>query len=65
MVPCFGFGANLNYPTMRSTQVSHCFPLSGDPNKLNAFELQGIASLYNYALANISFSGPTYFGPII
>ncbi|CAD8153532.1 unnamed protein product [Paramecium octaurelia] len=65
MVPCFGFGANLNYPTMRSNQVSHCFPLSGDPNQLNAFELQGIANLYNYALANVTFSGPTYFGPII
>ncbi|CAD8157022.1 unnamed protein product [Paramecium pentaurelia] len=65
MVPCFGFGANLNFPTMRSGQVSHCFPLSGDPNQLNAFELQGIANLYNYALANVTFSGPTYFGPII
>ncbi|CAD8071975.1 unnamed protein product [Paramecium sonneborni] len=43
MVPCYGFGANLNYPTMRSGQVSHCFPLSGDPNQINAYELQGIA----------------------
>ncbi|CAD8071973.1 unnamed protein product [Paramecium sonneborni] len=65
MVPCYGFGANLNYPTMRSGQVSHCFPLSGDPNQINAYELQGIANLYNYALANVTFSGPTYFGPII
>lgn len=30
MVPCFGFGARLNFPNFRTNDVSHSFPLSGD-----------------------------------
>lgn len=29
-IPAFGFGAVTKFPTMNSTAVSHCFPLSGN-----------------------------------
>ena len=31
-IPAFGFGAKLNYPIMKTNGVTHCFPLSGNPN---------------------------------
>lgn len=30
-IPAFGFGAKLRFPTMSTSTVSHCFPLSGNP----------------------------------
>jgi len=64
-VPAFGFGAVTKFPTMNSTTVSHCFPLSGNYNEIEAVGLDGLMSLYCRALTNVSFSGPTFFGPII
>jgi hypothetical protein len=36
MVPCYGFGAVLNYPELKTRDVVHCFPLSGDNNNTSA-----------------------------
>ncbi|CAD8153924.1 unnamed protein product [Paramecium pentaurelia] len=64
-VPCYGFGAKLNFPYLKSNTVSHCFPLSGDPNNTYAQGLDGILQMYQSALNHLLFSGPTYFGPLI
>ena len=29
-IDCYGFGAKLNYPNLKSKRVDHCFPLSGN-----------------------------------
>lgn len=31
-IPALGFGAKPHFPTMNSSIVSHCFPLSGNVN---------------------------------
>ncbi|CAD8149567.1 unnamed protein product [Paramecium octaurelia] len=64
-VPCYGFGAKLNFPNLKLNTVSHCFPLSGDPNYTSAQGLDGIMQMYQNALNYVQFSGPTYFGPLI
>ncbi len=30
-IPCFAFGGKPHFPSMNSSNVNHCFPLSGDP----------------------------------
>ncbi|CAD8066081.1 unnamed protein product [Paramecium sonneborni] len=64
-VQCYGFGAKLNFPNLKTSTVSHCFPLSGDPNSTSALGLDGIMQMYQNALNYLLFSGPTFFGPII
>ncbi|CAD8072644.1 unnamed protein product [Paramecium sonneborni] len=64
-VSCYGFGAKLNFPNLKTNTLSHCFPLSGDPNNTNAQGLDGIMQMYQNALNYLIFSGPTYFGPLI
>ena len=39
MVPLFGFGAKPKYPNLNSNYVSHCYPLTGDPNKVDVYGL--------------------------
>lgn len=41
------------------------FPCSGNWETSNGHDLAGIYELYNYALGNVSLSGPTYFAPLI
>jgi hypothetical protein len=60
-IPCFGFGAK----PKGTGCVSHCFPLSGNPQKIEAFGLEHLLDLYYQALTNVELSGPTYFLPII
>lgn len=62
-IPVFGFGADLKFPSMKG--LSHCFPLSGDFNNVEANGLEHLMALYKQALTNLQLSGPTYFGPII
>ena len=33
-IPAFGFGAKPHFNGFNSSMVSHCFPLSGNPNQL-------------------------------
>ena len=42
-------------------KVLHYFPLSGTYENVFGFEVEGMLSLYNYAIRNTELSGPTYF----
>jgi hypothetical protein len=64
-IPCYGFGAKCRYPELHTTDCSHLFPLSGNSNATTAMNVDGVFGLYNYAIDNIIFSGPTYFAPLI
>lgn len=65
MIPLFGFGAKPHFPNLFQAQVSHCFPLSGDPNQTEVYGLKGIFEMYAHAMNYIDFSGPTLIHPII
>jgi Mg-chelatase subunit ChlD len=41
------------------------FPCSGNWETSYGNSIAGIYELYNYALANVCLSGPTYFAPLI
>lgn len=59
--PVYGFGAALP-----SKGVSHCFPLSLDPNgNPNIQGLENIMMVYRQTLPKLTFSGPTYFRPLL
>ncbi|EAY06576.1 Copine family protein [Trichomonas vaginalis G3] len=57
--PVFGFGGIVG------GQVSHCFPLTFNPNDPNVDGLQGIIGAYRNSLFNVRLSGPTLFAPVI
>ncbi|KAL0736381.1 hypothetical protein Bca4012_012591 [Brassica carinata] len=58
--PAWGFGARpIDIP------VSHCFNLNGSSSYCEVDGIQGIMNAYNGALFNVSFAGPTLFGPVI
>ncbi|KAJ0266195.1 Protein BONZAI 2 [Hirschfeldia incana] len=58
--PAWGFGARpIDIP------VSHCFNLNGSSTYCEVDGIQGIMNAYNGALFNVSFAGPTLFGPVI
>ena len=64
-IPAFGFGARLRFPNMATNIVSHCFPLSGTQEQIEALGIDGLMMMYRNAQMNVELSGPTYFGPII
>ena len=64
-VPMYGFGGRPKFPNMNSTMVSHCFPLTGNPENPWAYGLDGIMATYQNALKNVELSGPTLFAPIL
>lgn len=33
-IPCYAFGGKPRFPNFYSNVVNHCFPLSGDHNKI-------------------------------
>ena len=58
--PVYGFGALVS----GTTSTSHCFPL----NRTNNPDIHGIDNVlkvYRETLPNLTFSGPTYFAPLI
>ncbi|CAL1405635.1 unnamed protein product [Linum trigynum] len=58
--PAWGFGARpIDGP------VSHCFNLNGSNYNHEVEGLHGILMAYSSALYNVSFAGPTLFGPVI
>ncbi|OVA09681.1 C2 calcium-dependent membrane targeting [Macleaya cordata] len=58
--PSWGFGARpIDGP------VSHCFNLNGSSYHSEVDGIQGIMMAYTGALHNVSFAGPTLFGPVI
>ena len=64
-IPAFGFGAKPHFPGLNQNVVSHCFPLSGSPQKIEAVGYEELMEMYRSALLQIELSGPTYFSPII
>ncbi|KAL0488114.1 hypothetical protein AKO1_008988 [Acrasis kona] len=60
MYPCFGFGAKLP-----NNQVSHCFPLSLDPIRVQVQSIQGVLFTYDQCLNAVTLYGPTNFSLII
>lgn len=60
MFPVFGFGAKIR----DDTEVSMCFNITlTDNSYIN--RIDGVLREYHNVLRNITFSGPTYFSPII
>jgi len=60
LFPVFGFGGKL--PT---GQVSHCFPLNGQPANPYCTGVGGILQAYSQALTAVQLYGPTNFAEII
>jgi hypothetical protein len=52
-IPAFGFGAKLKFPMMSSNIVSHCFPLSGNPQQIEAVGLDGLMMMYRNAQTQV------------
>ncbi len=43
LVPLYGFGAKFNIPNFNTNgNVSHCFPLNGNPMNPDVFQIKGI-----------------------
>lgn len=64
MVPVYGFGANLSYPSLKTSGVCHSFPCTGVKASDEVAGLDGIFEVYEYAHKHISLNGPTYFAPL-
>ncbi|MCQ2817241.1 MAG: hypothetical protein MJ252_08255 [archaeon] len=60
--PVFGFGAC----PPGSKEVSHCFPLTlAVDNNPNINGLQNVLKIYRENMPKLTFSGPTYFAPML
>lgn len=59
LFPVYGFGGKIN------GVVSHCFPLTFNPENPNVCQLQGILMAYKQSLTCVQLSGPTLFAPVI
>jgi hypothetical protein len=59
--PAFGFGGKF----YGNPEVSHCFPLNGNPNDPEIETIDGILKAYREVLNNTELYGPTYFHYII
>ena len=66
LVPVYGFGANLNFPNLKTTGASHCFPCSGltQMKAEEVFGIQGILEVYQYCMVHVMLNGPTFFAPL-
>ena len=64
MIPVFGFGAWLKYDTL-AKGISHCFPCSGILEQSHVVGVDGVLSVYQYALDHLDLSMPTYLAPVI
>lgn len=64
-VPTYGFGAGVGFQGFNPSLTSHFFPCSGSWQNCAGRGIEGVYSLYNHALMNCTFSGPTYFSPMI
>jgi len=61
-VPLFGFGASLN---KFFNGVSHCFAMNGNIFRPEVQGLEGITETYKNCRTRVSYSGPTYFAPLL
>ena len=60
-IPAYGFGAK-THTNGSLDPTSHCFPLSGNPQQVEAQGMEDFMNMYRKTLTNVEFSGPTYFG---
>jgi len=60
MFPCFGFGAKLP-----NGQISHCFPLNGNPQYPECRGVDGIMQAYQTSIYQNELWGPTNFATFI
>ncbi|KAG0213436.1 Copine-5 [Mortierella sp. GBA30] len=58
-IPVYGFGARVG------GQVSHAFPLNGNPSNPEVDGVDGILAAYWHALTFVELYGPTNFAPVI
>ncbi len=62
LVPCFGFGAKVNHPKMKTNNhVHHCFPINGNIDNPDIYQKAEIIKAYRTILPYLQFSGPTKF----
>ncbi|KAF9981454.1 Copine-5 [Mortierella antarctica] len=59
LIPAYGFGGRLG------GQVSHAFPLNGNPNNPEVYGVDGLLAAYWHALTFAELWGPTNFAPVI
>ncbi|KAJ3439633.1 copine [Anaeramoeba flamelloides] len=61
LFPIYGFGAKIN------NQLSHCFPLNGNPTNPYVNGVDGMLEAYSnaFTLKDFTLWGPTRFAPII
>lgn len=60
MFPVYGFGAVLP----QDTKTSMCFPISLNNNP-EIYLIEGVLNQYRQIVCSLTFSGPTFFAPII
>jgi len=63
MFPVFGFGGVPRH--MGINEVSHCFPVNGNPGNPEVFGIAGVVETYKRTIASINLNGPTYFAPLL
>jgi vacuolar-type H+-ATPase subunit F/Vma7 len=59
LFPVLGFGARVR------GAISHCFPLTFNPEAPNVHGLDGIMQVYRHALSQVELAGPTLFSHVI
>ena len=61
LFPVYGYGAVYN----GSSQNLHCFALNGNQNNPDIKTIDNILKVYRETVPKLSFSGPTFFAPLI
>jgi hypothetical protein len=65
-VPLYGFGAKVNYKEVNTgSQTTHLFPLNGLEEEHDVHDFSGILQAYSECLPHLTFSGPTFFAPLL
>ena len=62
LVPCFGFGAQVDHPRLNTyRKVSHCFPINCNKDNPDIYGRLEILRNYRNILNHLKLSGPTIF----
>jgi hypothetical protein len=61
LIPCYGFGAKVN----GQPKASHIFPLTNDYSQPCFKSFRELFQGYQSIVNSITFSGPTYFAPLL
>ena len=61
LFPVYGYGAVYN----GSSQNLHCFALNGNQNNPDIKTIDNVLKVYRETVPKLSFSGPTFFAPLI